>query len=109
MILSALCLCYAGFVGLYLAVPRHYKTALRREPARWQPIALRVAGWAAIAAAFAVSVRAGGWEMGPVLWFCLLSVSALFLVFLLPYAQRRLLALPLLCLPLAAVAALLSV
>lgn len=106
MILIALCFCYAGFMALYLAMPKHYKSVFERQPRPLWPPLLRLAGAAALGAAFAAAVRAAGWQIGPVLWFGLLSASVLLLVFLLPYAQRWLVLLPAISTPVALATAL---
>ncbi len=69
-------LALAGWLALDRAM-----TAKRRQKM------LRVLGAAALAAAFAASIVAWGWRMGPVGWLGLLSATALARVFAKPYLR----------------------
>lgn len=74
MIVLGALLALAGWLALDRAMTaRHH-----------QPI-LQILGAAALAAAFAVSVVAWGWRLGPVGWLGLLSATALARVFAKPY------------------------
>ena len=97
---AGLLLAYAGMAALCQGLERHYKQVWQRLPAPGRRRALRLLGWALLAASFAASVAAWGWAMGPVGWFGQLSLAGFALVLLLPYWPRLALALPLLGAPL---------
>lgn len=80
--------CYAALLALCLAMDRHHAQVLHGKPQRSRRQLLRLAGWALLAAALWLCSLAWGWAIGPVAWFGLLSMAALGLVFLLPYAPR---------------------
>ncbi len=80
--------CYGGLLGLCLAMNRHHVQVLHGNPGRPRRLVLRLAGWSLLGVALCLSSQAWGWAIGPVAWFGLLSLAALGLVFLLPYAPR---------------------
>ena len=87
---SALLFAFAGWVALGLALDKHHRQVWRRAPGRAARIALRLAGAALLALAFAAAVAALGWSIGPTTWFGVIGATVLVFVLLLPYAPRRL-------------------
>lgn len=89
MTLLAICLAYAGFAALCLAMERHHREVFgsRRIPPR-RRLALRLAGWVLLAASFPACVAGWGWAFGPVAWCGVLTAAALPVVLLLPYRPR---------------------
>jgi hypothetical protein len=94
-----LLLAYAGMIGLSQGMERHYKQVWQRLPSPGLRRALRLSGWALLAASLAACVQAWGWAMGPVGWFGQISLGGFVLVLLLPYWPRLALGLPLLAAP----------
>ncbi|MGC4097134.1 MAG: DUF3325 domain-containing protein [Nitrospira sp.] len=89
----ALLLCYHGWLGLCLAMPKHFRQVLRWDAAPSIQHILRIIGWGSLAGSLAVSVSVDGWSFGPVAWVGNLAVTGLAFVCLLPYAPRVVLAL----------------
>jgi hypothetical protein len=87
--LLALLLTLGGFTALCLGMGKYYKEHFQRPPSPTRLRLLRGGGWLSLALAFAASVAAGGWQIGPLLWFGWLSVSGLALVFGRPWLLAR--------------------
>ena len=98
----ALSLAYAGFASLALAMRRHHRQVWKRDPSFGLQFAFRAAGAALLGLAFAACVVDDGWLVGPVMWFAVLSCSALAFDFVLPYAPRAAAVASLAALPVAA-------
>ncbi len=92
-------LAYAGMAALCQGLERHFKQTWQRPPSPGLRRALRLSGWALLAASLAAGVHAWGWAMGPVGWLGQISLAGLLLVLLLPYRPRLALGLPLLAAP----------
>lgn len=108
MMLLALGLCFSAFVALSLATEKHPLAMQGRAlVATVDRRAWRWVGWALLGVAFALSVTARGWALGPVLWLGEMTVAGIALAFgLYPYRPRWIV--PAACLvPLASVAGLL--
>ncbi|HEY0917528.1 MAG TPA: DUF3325 domain-containing protein [Solimonas sp.] len=88
MMVAALLLAYAGWMGLCLAMPRHQRPLLQRELDVGQSRGLRLAGWLMLGLSFAAAVAAQGWQLGSVAWVACLAVSGIGLVLALPYRPR---------------------
>jgi hypothetical protein len=86
-VLLAVALCYAGMVGLCLAMDRHHAQALGAKAPRRQRL-LRWAGWLLLALALWPCLQIWGGAVGPVVWCGMLSVGAFAVVLLLPYFPR---------------------
>jgi hypothetical protein len=84
----ALVLCYAGWCLLCLGMERHHRDVFGAAPSTTRRRGLRVGGWFVLMLAFAISVYTLGWEFGPVLWACALTLAALVWALLLPFAAR---------------------
>ena len=85
---AGLLLAYAGMAALCQGLERHYKQVWQCLPPPRRRRALRLLGWALLAASFAASVAAWGWATGPVGWFGQISLAGFALVLLLPYQPR---------------------
>jgi Protein of unknown function (DUF3325) len=81
-------LAYAGFTAVCLAMERHHDLVWGHPPTRRTATSLRVLGFALLAAAAAPSLATLDGSTGIVAWFGYLTVAALTLIFLLPYAPR---------------------
>lgn len=88
LMIGAVVFAYVGMLALCLGLERHYKQVWGRAPARGLRVALRVAGWSALAISFWVSGVAWGWAMGPVAWFGAISLAGFAVAMLLPYWPR---------------------
>lgn len=73
----ALLLAFAAWVTLSLGLPKHQTAALGHMLAPAASRRLRLLGWVLLAADLALLVALRGWELGPVLWACLLIVTAI--------------------------------
>jgi len=86
----ALCLAYAGFACLALAMGRHFEQVFdREEPAPAQRAGLRLGGCVLLLLSILPCLR--HWpsaSMALGMWSALISLAALALVLLLPYAPR---------------------
>lgn len=87
--LAMLLFAYAGFVGVCVSMAKHQPELLgaklspaRQRQARW-------GGSAALAAAYACAVAAGGWKFGSVEWVGAISLAALTLTLAAPYRPRQ--------------------
>lgn len=69
-------LAISAWSALSHAQPRHHRSAFGGEGGLLRRRLFRTAGWALLAAAFAVSVVDRGWEFGPVIWAVLLCIGA---------------------------------
>ncbi|PNQ96905.1 DUF3325 domain-containing protein [Azospirillum argentinense] len=102
MILSSLCVAYAGLLALALALDRHHEQVFARRPSARTSRLLVWAGWLGLALSLPPAVMAWGWGIGIPAWLGLLTVAAAALVLLLPHAPRAALRLgpaALLCAP----------
>ena len=79
---------YAGFAALAFAMDRHHRQLRERSSTTGVRLGLRVIGAVSLSHAFYASVTYAGWSIGPVLWFGMISASALVLVVVLAYAPR---------------------
>ena len=84
----AFALSLIGFAALALAMHRHHQQSFGRRPSRKARLLMRVAGATGLGSSFVVCVAGGGWAVGPVLWFGLLSAAGLVVVLLLAYRRR---------------------
>jgi len=91
--LLPLLLCYGGFAALYLSMDRHHRDLLGSTPSARRRQGLKVGGWLLQVLALGAAVALKGWAMGLVLWSAVLMFSGLFMVLLLPYRPRLVLAL----------------
>ncbi|WP_315833225.1 DUF3325 domain-containing protein [Bradyrhizobium prioriisuperbiae] len=69
---------YCGFMSLALSQAKHWTRMV--ETSRCPPHVarrLRIMGWLALAATFAMSVSHDGASFGVLLWSCLISVAAI--------------------------------
>lgn len=89
----ALILCYNGWLGLCLAMPKYRSQVLQQHAAPPIQHVLRIIGWACLTGSLGVSVAVDGRSFGPVAWIGYLAVTGLALVCLLPYVPRIVLAL----------------
>lgn len=92
-LLAGLALAYGGMLCFCLAMERHWKQLASRAPARWRrackPLALILLGLALL-----LCFRVWPPAMAPVAWAGLVSLGAMALVLVLPYAPRLALWLP---------------
>ncbi len=89
MIVLGLALPYAGFTALCLAMERHYEQVFgeRRIPVGRRRM-LRLTGTLLLMASPLPCLAVAGWGTGTVLWCGVLTMAALSLTVLLPYAPR---------------------
>ena len=85
---AALAFAYIGMLTLCQGLERHYKPVWGKPPAARLRRVLRVAGWLSLGLSFWFCGLAWGWAMGPVGWFCMISLSGFSLLMLLPYRPR---------------------
>lgn len=88
VMMGAVVFAYLGMLALCLGLERHYKQVWGRVPARGLRVALRVAGWLALAVSFWLCGLAWGWAIGPVAWCGVISLAGFVLVMVLPYWPR---------------------
>ena len=88
LMIGAVVFAYVGMLALCLGLEQHYKQVWGRAPAPWLRVALRSAGWSALAISLWVSGVAWGWAMGPVAWFGGISLAGFGVAMLLPYWPR---------------------
>lgn len=108
MILSSLCIAYAGLLALALAMDRHHEQVFARRPSAGTGRLLRWAGWMTLGLSLPPAVMTWGWAIGLPAWLGLLTLATAALVLLLPHAPRAALRLgpaALLCAPLPALLA----
>ena len=89
----ALILCYHGWLGLCLAMPKYFRQVFHQDAAPPIRHVLKIIGWGCLAGSLAVSVSVDGWSFGPVAWVGHLAVTGLAFVCLLQYAPRVVLSL----------------
>jgi hypothetical protein len=85
-----LCLAYAGFAALALAMDRHYADAFGRGESP-SPLLRRGMQWAGslgLVLSLATIIAQVGWAIGSVIWLGVLTLAALPLALLLAYAPR---------------------
>lgn len=86
---AALALCFAGMASLSLAMDRHHEQVTGRpSPSPRQRLACRAVGAGLLALALWPCIAAWGGSIGVVGWCGFLSVGALAVAWLLPYAPR---------------------
>lgn len=85
--LISLILNFVALTGLCLAMPKHHRDLLGYVPSTRRRTLFRLGGVGALVLAMAVSVTEGGWAIGLIQWFGLLTVAGLLLVFALPYVS----------------------
>lgn len=85
MIVLMLVLAYGGMTALCLAMDRHYCQVCFGRPSLQLKWILRLTGTALLLVALLLGMIGWGPTIGPVVWFGVLSVSALVLIFMLPY------------------------
>jgi hypothetical protein len=86
--LMAMAFSYAGMAGLCLAMHRHHSQVWGRDVGRVTRRVFQCLGWLLLALAIVPCVQAWGASVGTVAWLGFLSVGALVLAGLLPYAPR---------------------
>ncbi len=106
MIVLMLVLAYGGMTALCLAMNRHYRQVRFGRPSLQLKWILRSTGTALLLVALLLGIIGWGPTIGPVVWFGVLSVSALILIFMLPYRPRLVLRSSLAVSPLALLASL---
>lgn len=79
----------AGWACLSLVQEKHHRAVLATDLTPMRKRSFSAGGAAALVLGFALSVRAQGWEFGPVLWGVLLSLGALAWMLALALAPRR--------------------
>ena len=102
---AGLALSYAGFAALCFSMEKHQRQVLRHALAPHTSVALRAVGSALLALTLLLCTENYPGSLGFIMWFGLLTVGALPLAFLLPYAPRAAVAAAA-CAPVAAVFAL---
>lgn len=91
MILPGACLlACAGFIALYLAMPRHQPGALGQRLDERRTALLRWLGWLGLVLAWLACVTAMGWARGSVAIFGVLALAAVAIVLLGTWQARRL-------------------
>ena len=88
MILSSLCIAYAGFLALALAMDRHHEQIFARRPSARTSRLLGWAGWLVLGLSLPPAVMAWGWAIGLPAWLGLLTLAAAVLLRLRPHAPR---------------------
>lgn len=88
MILSSLCVAYAGLLALALAMDRHHEQVFARRPSQQPAGSGGGAGWLGLALSLPPAVTAWGWAIGIPAWLGLLTVAAAALLLLLSHAPR---------------------
>lgn len=78
----------SGMASLCLGQAKHFQQLWGRPPALLLCRTLRALGWLALAGAFAASVQAWGWAMGPIGWLGLVSLAGLLVAMGLPYGAK---------------------
>ncbi len=86
--LMAMAFSYAGMAGLCLAMDRHHAQVWDRDAGHATRRVFQCLGWSLLALAIVPCVQAWGASVGTVAWLGFLSVGALVLSGLLPYAPR---------------------
>lgn len=80
----------AGFIALYLAMPRHQPDALGQRLDERRTALLRWLGWLGLVLAWLACVTAMGWARGSVAIFGVLALAAAVIVLLGTRRARRL-------------------
>ena len=89
MIASAFGLSILGMACLALAMRRHHRQVLRRDPSPAARIGFRLAGASALALCLVACAEAWDWPIGSVAWFGVLTVGALVVVGVLSAVASR--------------------
>jgi hypothetical protein len=83
-----LALNYSSWALLCLAVARHHRQHFGAEASPRRARLLRLSGWLATLAAWVISVRWRGWDIGSVDWCASWMLTAIAWVLLQPYRPR---------------------
>jgi hypothetical protein len=84
MLLATL-LCYVGFTGLCMSMPRHYADLVGGTLSAARGKGLKVMGWGALALSLWLALQAQSVGFALVHWFAALMGSAVLLVFVMSY------------------------
>lgn len=87
-LIAGMLLACGGMLGLCLGLERYYKQLRQPTPAPVVLRTLRCTGWIALLASLACCIQAWDGPMGAVAWLGNLSLAALTVAFLVPYASR---------------------
>lgn len=85
MSLAALLLSFASFATLALSMPKHHRDLFGNAPTRSRELGLRGSGWILLTASVIPAIIDHGISVGIVLWFGVITVSALAVAMLLTY------------------------
>jgi uncharacterized membrane protein len=85
MIVLAFLTACAGFAGLAMAMPKHYREVFRSEPTSRVMLACRACGWLLLVASFWLSVAGPKASVGAVFWVGILTAAALLVALVLTY------------------------
>ncbi len=88
MTVLAIMLAYSGLTALSLAMHRHHRQLWQQPASPGMAFRLRCGGTALLLTSAVTCILDTNWSFGLVAWLGCLSVAALVLVFLLPYAPR---------------------
>ena len=81
---------FAGLLALALSMDRHFEAVFGKASGRSRAIALKVAGWTALALAATRAALSHGASVSLTIWMGELSVAALLVVLLVTYGSRSL-------------------
>lgn len=85
MIVLAFLAACAGFAGLAMAMPKHYREVFRSEPSSRVTLTYRISGWLLLSASLVLSLAGTKPSVGAVLWVALLTTAALIVALTLTY------------------------
>jgi len=85
---AALLLSFASFAALALSMPQHHRDLFGNVPGRSRELRLRGSGWILLTASILPAILDQGISVGIVLWFGVITVSALAVAMLLTYRKR---------------------
>jgi len=86
--LAAVALSFSGFTALCLSMEKHYIELLKHKPSAARRRVLRWGGWALLLLSSWVAVKNAGWAMGLVHVTAVYMMTAVVLVWMLPYQPR---------------------
>lgn len=89
VVLTALCMCFAGMAALSLAIDRHHRQVYGDDTPVRKRYLLRAAGVLLLTLAIAPCVVLWGAGAGLVAWIGMLTIGALLAALLLPYWPRH--------------------
>jgi Protein of unknown function (DUF3325) len=84
----AFTLAYAGLTAVCLSMERHYRLVWGQTPSVAAATALRVLGFVVLCVSVVPAVSSWSAAIGVIAWFGFMTLAALPLIFLLPYAPR---------------------